>query len=94
MTAMVVAGSRRKVTYPVKPTPKGIASGHRRIVVESVGRQGGKVTLEDFAHGRTRLTAGGRRGYDYRGAGGALSPKQLAAARRNLERARAAKKGR
>jgi hypothetical protein len=90
-------GARRKILEGVaaKPRPQRVSpSSLRRVAAEGVTRDGGRVQLADFAHVRTKLGYAGRGHYDYRGAGADLSPKQLAAARRNLERARAAKRGR
>jgi hypothetical protein len=90
-----LGGRRKVIENTAAPKAKRVSpSSHRRIVAESVYTAGSRIQLSDFAHVRTKLNHVGRTGYEYRGAGDELSPRQLAAARRNLERARAAKRGR
>lgn len=90
-------GAQRKVTVtPARvPKPRVSPSAYRRVAAESVVHEGGKVYFTDFAHVRTKMPSpSGRAGYEYRGAGPDLSPRQLAAARQNLVKARAARRRR
>jgi len=98
------ASSRQKgakrVTLKVvrqKPTGSALSPGrYRRVAAEYVARDDrGRIEVADFAHVRTPMglrTGTGSKMYGYHGAGGELSAKQLAAARRNLELARSAKR--